>query len=94
MLLKVASKVTWASRAAFLSFSLDLSRGLVDANAAGFLQKANATAIAKLETDTDGKIRRINRKWLLLSLNLRDSAIGSMGVPVVYHLVYRGFGTP
>ncbi len=38
-----------------MSFSVDLSRGLVDANATEVLQKATATAIAKLETDTDGE---------------------------------------
>ncbi len=49
---------------------------LVDANAIRLLRKAGATAITKLDNDTDGKDGRRNRRRLLLSLKLRDFVIG------------------
>ncbi len=54
--------------------------GLVDATAARFLQKAAATAIAKLVIDKVEMNGRINRRRLLLSLKLRGSAMEAVAL--------------
>ena len=51
--------------------------GLVNGNVTRLLRKAATTAIAKLESDTDGTNGRNNMRQLLISLQLRGSAIAS-----------------
>ncbi len=70
--------MTWVSKDALsIVFRRSIEQvSYIDANATRFLHKATGTAIAKLETEADGKNGRRNRRRLLLSLKLRDSAIG------------------